>query len=162
MAFLTIEDRSSEIECVVFPKTLSEYAHLLRADNVVMINGAVSLREDENPKILASDVEELPDNERYEQSLATQKKQAEIKPSPAPKNAVPANPKILYLRIPSFDSEEWKKARTLLDIFEGELPVSVFDSSDKTYHKQPIGFDCTPYTLGELQKLLGLPNVVLK
>ena len=58
--------------------------------------------------------------------------------------------------------EKYLRAKNLLEIFEGNVPVSVFDASTKTYHKQQLGFDCTVYTLRELQKILGAENVVPK
>ncbi len=155
MAFFTLEDHLGEIECIAFPKTLSEYGHLLRADQVIKVVGTFSVREEENPKILVSSVIELPDNEHYRQA---QPQKAEHKPAAAP----PTSPRILYLRVPTLDSEEWKRAQTLLQIFDGALPVSVYDAATKTYHKQEIGFDCTDYTLSELRRVLGEENVVLK
>ena len=156
MAFFTLEDHDAEIECIVFPKTLAQYGHALRADAVVRVEGNLSVREDENPKVLVSFLEELPDNEHYKEPAPI------TRPQQKPVEAIPKTPKILYLRVPSLSSEAFKKASTVLAIFEGALPVFVFDASTKVYHKQEIGFDCTPYTIGELQKILGVENVVLK
>lgn len=159
MAFFTLEDKGGEIECIAFPKTLAEYGHFLRADNVIAVQGALSVKEDENPKVLVSSLRELPDNAHY---VPTGTKEPRTKAPNSMNKPIPSVPRILYLRVPSFLSPEWKKASNLLEIFEGGLPVSVYDASQKTYHKQQLGFDCTPYTLGELQKILGAENVVLK
>lgn len=158
MAFFTLEDHNAEIECIVFPKTLSGYGHLLRADAVLRVEGTLSVREDEKPKVLISVMEELADNEHYVERAP----RAEAAVSKKPQPSAPRSPKILYLRVPSFSSEEWKRVSNLLGIFEGTLPVSVYDASSKSYHKQETGVDCTPYTIGELQKILGAENVVLK
>ena len=56
----------------------------------------------------------------------------------------------------------WKKVKTILDIFEGTVPVSVYDAATATYHPQQIGFDVTAFTVNELVLLLGKENVVLK
>ncbi len=161
MAFFTLEDRLGEIECIAFPKILSEFGHALHADNVVQVEGTLSLREDEKPKILISGIEELPDNDHFVENAP--KKSERQAPPPSLKPAVlPEAAKIVYLRVPSLDSPVWKKVKNLLEIFEGALPVSVFDASTKTYHKQALLFDCTAYTVGELQGLLGMENVVLK
>ncbi len=163
MAFFTLEDHAGEIECIAFPKTLADYGHVLRADNVIMVTGTLSVREDENPKILVGAVEELPDNEHYDRYEAAQKQAGTRQEPPTrPVAVAPQNAKILYLRVPNFDCAEWKKAQKILDLFDGALPVSVYDASHKTYHKQTMGFDCTAYTLAELQKILGTENVVLK
>jgi DNA polymerase-3 subunit alpha len=161
MAFFTLEDRLGEIECIAFPKVLAEFGHALHADNVIKVEGTLSVREEENPKILVTRITELADNEHFtepsqkEPALTAQK--AQEKPAIAPERA-----KVLYLRVPKLDSEAWRRAKNLLEIFEGALPVSVYDAESKTYHKQSLGFDCTAYTVRELKKLLGEENVVLK
>jgi DNA polymerase-3 subunit alpha len=160
MAFFSLEDRFAEIECVVFPRTMQDYGHVLREDCVVRVEGTLSIREEENPKILVSRFEELYDNETMKNHSPIVKVQAQsdIKKSSASFGSV----KILYLRVPSLTDPLFRRAKNLLEIFEGALPVSIFDASTKTYHKQTLGFDCTPYTLGELQKILGTENVVPK
>ena len=160
MAFFTLEDHHAEIECIAFPKTLAQYGHALRADAVVRVEGTLSLREDENPKVLVSSMEELLDNEHYAERTHSPK--AALAATETPRIQIPKEPKILYLRVPSFASTEWKKVSELLALSKGALPVSVFDASSKSYHKQSLGIQCTPRTIGELQKILGAENVVLK
>ena len=160
MAFFTLEDRCAEIECLVFPKTLSEHGHALREDAVIRVCGTLSVREEESPKILVSAIEELPDNEAFDRLALTKAaaKPIERKAAPAPQAPV----RILYLRVPSLHSVQCARAKNILEIFEGSLPVSIYDASTKIYHKQTLGFDCTAYTLGELKKILGADNVVPK
>jgi DNA polymerase-3 subunit alpha len=45
MAFATLEDLTGKIECVIFPKTFSEYGELLNQDEPFIISGQVSLSE---------------------------------------------------------------------------------------------------------------------
>ena len=66
------------------------------------------------------------------------------------------------MRVPDLSCEIFRRTKNLLEIFDGALPVSIFDASTKTYHKQSSGFDLTDYTLRELQKILGAENVVPK
>ena len=163
MAFFTIEDRYAEIECLVFPKVLQEYSYTLREDCVIRVEGNLSVREEEHPKILVSRFEELLDNEAMKNR--PQPPQEPVSPAKSvAKNAsvMPQSVKILYLRVPHLSSAAFLRAKNILDIFEGNVPVSVYDASTKTYHKQQNGFDCTAYTLRELQKILGAENVVPK
>ena len=160
MAFFTLEDHLGEIECIAFPKTLSEYGHLLRADNVIKVVGNLSIREEENPKILVSALTELADNQHFVEKNPTPAQQKTEKK--APTAVSPEQVKKIYLRVPALSSPEWQRAKNLLEIFEGSVPVSVYDAAQKTYHEQSLGFDCTAYTVGELQKLLGVENVVLR
>ncbi len=52
MCFAEFEDISGKLEAVFFPKALEEYEHLLKPEEVLILEGNVSLREDEEPKIL--------------------------------------------------------------------------------------------------------------
>ena len=107
--------------------------------------------------------EELLDNETMKnRPQAPQANVSAAKNTIKTASMMPQNVKILYLRVPNLASQAFVRAKNILDIFEGSVPVSVFDASTKTYHKQQTGFDCTPYTLQELQKILGAENVVPK
>ena len=68
MAFLTLEDNFAEMEVVVFPKTLEKCSHYLNEDMALCVTGQLSLREDENPKLLANRIALLIDNEHFNDS----------------------------------------------------------------------------------------------
>lgn len=59
MAFAKIEDLTGALECVVFPKTLEKCNNLVNEDSFVIIRGRVSIKEDEEPKILCEDIQPL-------------------------------------------------------------------------------------------------------
>jgi DNA polymerase-3 subunit alpha len=59
MAFLTLEDLYGSIEVIVFPKTFEKVVSLINEDEIVVIKGRVSIREDEKPKILCEDIKPL-------------------------------------------------------------------------------------------------------
>ena len=52
MAFVTVEDYSSSIEMLVFPKTLQKYGYLLTYDSAIAVSGTLSIREEEDVKLL--------------------------------------------------------------------------------------------------------------
>ncbi len=56
MAFVKLEDLSGAIEVIVFPKVLAQYSSVLQEESAVVIEGKVSFREDEEPKILCEKV----------------------------------------------------------------------------------------------------------
>ena len=60
MAFITIEDLYGEVECLVFPTVLQRYEHLLTSDAQLEVRGRISLREEEEVKLLIEDIRELP------------------------------------------------------------------------------------------------------
>jgi len=76
MAFFTIEDASGEIECLAFPKIYGQDSDIIRADYAVFVEGNLSLREEEAPKILVSGIGLLVDDEHY--------KGGSICPAPTP------------------------------------------------------------------------------
>lgn len=52
MAFVRLEDLYGAVEVIIFPKTFQKYANILKEDEIVLIKGRVSIREDEAPKVL--------------------------------------------------------------------------------------------------------------
>lgn len=59
MAFINIEDLWGNIEVIVFPSTLSKYSSILIEDNIVVIKGRLSIKEEEQPKIICEEAEPL-------------------------------------------------------------------------------------------------------
>jgi len=56
MAFIEIEDLYGNVEAIVFPKTLREYANLFIEENIVLVEGRLNIREDEDAKIVVQRV----------------------------------------------------------------------------------------------------------
>ncbi|SNS90092.1 DNA polymerase III catalytic subunit, DnaE type [Anaerovirgula multivorans] len=59
MAFVILEDLFGTIECIIFPRTLSEHSNLLQEDYFVIIEGTLNMKDEEKPKILANKVKPL-------------------------------------------------------------------------------------------------------
>ena len=59
MCFITLEDLYGTIECLVFPRIYDRLARMIQNDTVVVICGTLSLREDEEPKLLVEDIRPL-------------------------------------------------------------------------------------------------------
>jgi len=59
MAFATIEDLYGSIECIIFPATFERYSKYLVEDKIVVIQGKLSLSEEEEPKIIVEKISEL-------------------------------------------------------------------------------------------------------
>ncbi len=67
MAFVTIEDLYGQAECIVFEKCYLEAQDKLMEENIVLVTGRLSIREEEAPTIIASSIENL--TERKEKVL---------------------------------------------------------------------------------------------
>jgi DNA polymerase-3 subunit alpha len=153
MATLTAEDLSGTIEVLVFPKILEKYRPLLAEGEILLLEGRLSVREDEDTKLLLDSCTPAADAEK---SPAKQDK-APYKPK--------ANlaPKRLSLRFKTADCPEREQAERLLAIFSGEdsgkISVLFYFADTKEYSKQHPAAINKPL-LGELERLLGKENVV--
>lgn len=59
MAFVTVEDLAGQMEVIVFPNTLEKYGDIIKPDLPVWIEGKLSIREDEQPKIIVEFVKPI-------------------------------------------------------------------------------------------------------
>jgi DNA polymerase-3 subunit alpha len=59
MAFVTLEDFSGSVELVVFSSIYAKKNEVIRRDAAVIVDGKVSTREEEEPKVIAADVVSL-------------------------------------------------------------------------------------------------------
>ena len=111
------------------------------------VEGRVSLRDDKPAQLMANSVMTL---ESY------------VKHGGAPArtlNRVSSCQK-LYLKLPSEDSLEYRKARAVLNMFPGATPTVLYFADTGVRR----GTQCTPEAvmLEELRELLGEPAVVEK
>ncbi len=166
MAFVMLEDRTSSIEMLCFPKTLAKLGHLLTFDSVIAVTGTISAREDEDVKLLCDRVTPLiPDSE------ADRLKELETEAVPVqtvqptrqmPQNSIPVQKTVtkIFLRVPDENSQEYRRARAICGIFEGPVPVIFYSAATKEYLAAGMGISPTDFVIGELTEVLGSDNVV--
>jgi DNA polymerase-3 subunit alpha len=135
MAFATIEDLYGTAEVIIFENAYTNAANLLVTDNIVLIDGRLSIREDDGVKIVAREIKELSEEE----------------------NKV----KALRINITNLDEVTKGKLRGALKFFSGEknnTPVQVINGENildcGTIHlnkeileeiKELIGYDIVSY-----------------
>ena len=161
MAFLTLEDRYGEIECIIFPSQLEKFSHLLRIEAPLFIQGAFTVREDEPPKIIANNIIELIDNNNFDEKVHAVKQEAKVAETPVSRGLEKKINKV-FLRVPNMDCDLFRKAKNIVDIFEGQVQVIFYDTSEKIYKAYSSGMDASPYVIKELVTILGEENVVPK
>ena len=163
MGFATLEDLTGTIESLVFPKVLERVSTDLVPDTAVILSGRLSIREDEEPKLILDSVEPLLTNTEIEQ-LGTIGKPGFGAPVPTPKKDVsPVLPgKTLYLRLPSDSAIELVKP--LLARSPGECGVVLYIESTGAKLRAPKELQVRPTQtlLDTLRNMLGTKNVVLK
>ena len=174
MAFFSLEDRYREIECLVFPRQLATVGPLLQPDAALLVEGNLSIREDEDPKILVSRVLPLVEDARFREGDAADaaRPAAEKRTEPSVSTESARRPASrpegkpyskVYLRFERFDGEVYRKVCNLLDIFEdGSFPVILYDGSANRYEPFPHGVAMSDYVRRELERLLGQGNVVFR
>ena len=59
MGFVTLEDLTGQVEGILFPRVWELYGKRLEEDMPVLLNGKLSVREDEAPKLIVDSVEPL-------------------------------------------------------------------------------------------------------
>ena len=152
MAFVTVEDRFGFAEAIVFPDVFSKYGGLLSQGNVVEIFGTVSLKEDEEPKIICNEIRTVDKNNIQKSSSKTQNQKK------------PEKQQRLYLRIDSLDGELYKKAFRVIDIFEGRTPVvfCLTESGKNFIAPENMWVSLNDVMIKELKYQLGENNVVVK
>lgn len=149
MAFLNFEDMSGSIEVIVFPKTLIEKPTMFHEGNILLLHGRVSMREDEDTKVVCEAVEPCPSSVPAEAAKA---------PTREKKKAARG----LFLRFDTASSPQIEYCRKLLNIFDGAVPLYYYFADTKEYKRNPIGqnIDVNDVLLRELRKILGESNVI--
>ena len=149
MAYLTVEDTTGSIELLVFPKTYDVFAPILREGGIFVITGRVSIREDEDIKIICSGVKSPDDISLKKDKVVelTKKKRSG-----------------LFLKFNDENDSRISRAEKYMQIFDGNLPVYYYFESTKKYVLQPSSkfISINDPLLSELRKLLGKSNVVVQ
>ena len=92
MAFVTIEDLYGSLEIIVFEPTYIKAQDMLVEENIVMISGRLSVREDDETKIVANEIKNFGENK----------------------------PNMLTLNITNLTEEQKTKLRGAIKFFHGE------------------------------------------
>ena len=157
MAFVVVEDTFGSIEMLVFPKTLEQYTSLLREGSVVQINARLSVREDEDVKLICEQVCPVPTLEETSVPKAQEQSTSAVRP------AARTAPEGLYLKIPSLQSPEFAKVENLLQIFDGNFPVYLRCADTGKMVRAPRNLWVFPNAVmeEELRRILGEKNVAM-
>lgn len=137
MAFMNLEDLSGVIECIVFPKTYDKVSEFLKEDSIVLVRGRISIKEEENPKVIVESLGSL--------------------------NHVKSSK--LYLRFSTMNDAKMtvQVLRPVFKTFKGETPVIVVSSDKKEVMQlaRELWVDETSPVIAMLKSKLGEDNVRL-
>lgn len=167
MAFVNVEDQYGMAEMLVFPNVFDEYGLYFREGNIIDVVATVNIKEDEDPKIICNKVKLVTKDTKPEplKSYADFRNNREqVKAITANNPVNPQRPKTLYIRIDNLESKSFKKAKRLLEVFEGRTPVIFYltDTNKKLQAPQNLWVDLNSVLVNELKKQLGDDNIVAK
>ena len=148
MAFVTIEDLNGSVEIIIFEPTFLKYQDKLLEENIIMIKGRLSIREDDNTKIVAQEIRNF--GEKFSEN---QNKKVDVHGTEIQK------PKHLVIDITNMEETEKAKLRGAIRFFNGErnnIPVAV-KTGDEI---KPCGaIHLTEEILKEFEEIAGKQNV---
>lgn len=131
MAFVTVEDLYGTVEIIVFENCYQEASKYLVEESIVMVEGRLSIREDDEPKIVARTIKSFGDNTQ----------------------------KILTIDINGMDELQKDKLRGLIRFFHGErnnMPVQIMEDGDI---KPCGGIYLTDEILKEFEETVGKERI---
>ena len=134
MAFVTIEDLYGSCEIIVFENCYMKCSNELIDENIVLVEGRLSVREDEETKIVAREITKLSDNKK----------------------------KALIINITKLDEKQKDKLRGALKFFSGDknnIQVKIVNGEKE----DPAGgLYVTKEILEELQEIVGTENAKIE
>ena len=151
MAYTSVEDLTGTMEVIVFPRTLETFRDVLHDNVVVVIEGRLSIREDEPARLVAESISPI---EGYNPA----------RPQANRPNQMRDAARRLYVRLPSRTSPEYAKVVNLLEIFDGDMPVIFYleDTKQKLAAPRRLYTSGHPLFFEELQRIVGEKNVATK
>ena len=134
MGFITLEDLTGSIEGLIFPKVFERIQGTIAEDDVVVITGKISVREEESPKILVDSITPLEqwseenkktDAGRFVRTSAPKEhRQIHLSDAELAKKAVHK----LYIRL---ERSEIESCMQILSLYPGSTPVYLHIPSEK-------------------------------
>lgn len=134
MAFATLEDLYGSIEVIIFENCYLQCSNELIDENIVLVEGRLSIREDEDTKIVAREIKKFEDTKS----------------------------KSLYINITNLSEEKKNQLRGALKFFTGDknnVPVVIIN---KERHDPAGGLYVTKDILEELQEIVGQENAKIE
>ena len=144
MAYVMVEDETAAIELLCFSRTIDQCGSYMAVNTPVLVKGRLSVRDEKPPQIMCDSIYPL------EQSVPTGETQRQQ----------PQERAVIYLKVPSMDSREFRQISRVMTMFEGDTPLKVRVADTG----KMLGTTCLnhPAFLQECREWLGDDNVVIR
>ena len=142
MAFITLDDLYGSTEIIVFDSAYSKNFSSIVEENIVLVEGRLSIREDEPTKIIAMNIKELSD---YKINNTENKKKT-----------------ILSINISNLTEEQKNKLRGAIRFFAGEKSNINIEVVENGINKPCGTIFLNEAILNEFKQIVGEQNIKLK
>ena len=137
MAFITVEDLFGSAEMVIFDSVYSRCDKILFEDNIVLIEGRLSIKEDEDARIVVQNIKEF--SEQAENSRKT----------------------TITINITEISSEQKEKLKGAIRFFSGDRSNMKINVLDKDEIKPCGVIYLTEEILKQFEEIVGKENIKL-
>ena len=134
MAFVTLEDLYGSIEVIIFENCYMQCSNELVDENIVLVEGRLSIREDEETKIVAREIKKLSDVKKQ----------------------------ILMIDITNLDTKKRDRLRGALKFFAGDKNNIQVEIRNGERLNPAGGLYITKEILEEIQQIVGIENAQIQ
>ena len=136
MAFVTVEDLYGSIEIVIFDSVYSKCEKILIDENIVIVQGRLSIKEDEDARIIVQDIKEFD-----------------------PENETKVKSNVLTIDITELGEEEKEKLRGAIKFFSGDKVNMKLNIIEKSNIKPCGAIYLTKEILEQFEEIVGEENI---
>ena len=139
MAFITLEDLYGNVELIVFDSVYSRCEKLLIEENIVLVEGRLSLKEDEDARIIVQNIKEFSENDYS--------------------NNVKSDIKQLIINVTNLSFEQKDKLKGAIKFFSGERINTRLVVLNQSEYKPCGGVYLNNEILDEFINIVGKENI---
>jgi len=156
MAFIKLEDLTSAIEVIAFPKVYEKMAAIIKNDRFIIVTGRVNFKEDEEPKIIADELVEL-----KEENIS---KKITKKPNSSDEKRVSTKQQKVFIKIETIESRVVDHILNTLSDYPGQVPVVIYAEKDqrKMMVKKTHFVTPGPTLVKALEGITGKETVIIR
>ena len=142
MAFVTVEDLYGSAELVVFDSVYSRCDSILIDENVILVEGRLSIKEDEEARIIVQNIKEFSENDSANNSNGRKTK--------------------MIIDITELTSNQKERLKGAIKFFSGDKVNMRLSIIEKTQEKPCGAIFLTEETLEQFKEIVGEENILLK
>ena len=135
MAFLTLEDMYSSISGLVFPAALQKYSSQIYDDAIVVVNGKLSIRDEEEPAILVNSIAPAVSDNELVQTIS------------------------VFIKTSLEQTEKLEKLQQLLPSISGNCPLVLYYEDLRKQQKLNAQISSDDASIALIKEIFGENNV---